>query len=254
MRRILSEEIAMNFKTFTSNRHSAYFLVAMVFAFTGLQSQAEAALTVFSDKATFFAETGATSATGPLPLLGYVSSAKLGSMTISNTSGLAFGIVGSPNPADSLTPLLPGIDLAVDGFEDINITSDTTIFSFGFDFAEHMAIPSEEGSLCGVGFSSGCVDSVFMVSLLLGSSPVSSFSFNAPNDVASFVGASSTEAFNRVEIRESRTQGGVENDYFGQFYTGSNQNSIPEPSAMFMFGSGLIGLIGAKWKKFMVAG
>jgi len=142
--------------------------------------------------------------------------------------------------------------LAVGGFEYINITSDTTIFSFGFDFAEHMTIPSEEGSLCST--SSGCVDSVFTVSLLLGSSPGSSFSFNAPNDVASFVGVLSTEIFNRVEIRESGPQGGTENDYFGQFYTGSNQNFIPEPGTSFLLASGLVGLIGAKWKEFMVAG
>jgi len=75
----------MNLKTFTSNVR--FFLLATVFVFTGLQSQAEAALTVFIDKATFFAETGATNVTGPLPLLGNVSSAKLGSITISNTSG-----------------------------------------------------------------------------------------------------------------------------------------------------------------------
>lgn len=222
-----------------------YFLLGIVIVFTGLQSQAQAALTMFSDKSTFLAATGATSATGPLPLLGIVSAAKVGSITISNTSGssdpsiaLAFGIIGSPNPEDFLTPLLPGIDLAVGGFEDLNIVSDTPIFSFGFDFAEHMTTRSEEGSLCGVAL--GCVDSNFTVSLLLGSSPVGSFSFNAPNDVASFTGVSSTAAFNRVEIRESRTQGGIENDYFGQFYSGGQ--SVPEPASLTLMVIGLISL------------
>ena len=185
-------------------------------------------LTEFSDKAAFLAATGATSATGPLPLLGYVGSAKVGSMTISNTSGsseipvaLGFGHFPAPwSPFTDWTPLLPGVDLAVGGWEDLNITLDAPTFAFGFDFAEHMTISSENpGEFCSAVVSI-CVDSVFIVSLLSGGSPVGSFSFNAPNDVASFVGVSSTAAFDRVEIRESRTQGEMENDYFGQFYTG----------------------------------
>jgi hypothetical protein len=187
-----------------------------------LQLQGQIPLETFTDRAAFLAATGATSATGPLPLLGYVASAHVGSLTISNLSG-------NPDPSVALgfgesrwdlSPLLPGVDLSVGGFEDLNIALDNLTFSFGFDFAEHMTVPSEEGGLCGVGF---CLDSVFTVSLFRGIAPIGSFEFNAPNDVASFVGVRSAAAFDRVEIREARAPGGGENDYFGQFYTGPNQ-------------------------------
>lgn len=207
----------------------------MAIVVAGLQPKTQGALTVFDGKATFLSATGATSATGPLPLLGYVNSAEAGSLTISNVSGssdpsvaLGFGVIDRPNPEDFWTTLLPGIDLAVGGFEDLNIVLDTPTCSFGFDFAEHLTIPSEEGSLCGGG--AGCVDSVFTVSLFLDGTLVDSFWFNAPNDVASFVGVWSAAAFNRVEIRESRAQGGVENDYYGQFYVGDS--CMPEPECV----------------------
>jgi hypothetical protein len=167
-----------------------------------------------------------------------VSSAKVGSLTISYVPGnsdpsvaLAFGIIDpARHPEDFWTTLLPGIDLAVSGFEDLNIVLDTPTTSFGFDFAEHMTTPSEEGVLCGG--AAGCLDSVFTVSLFVDDVPVDSFLFNAQNDVASFVGVSSATAFNRVEIRESRTQGGAENDYYGQFYVGNGCECVTPPPDM----------------------
>lgn len=214
---------------------SLSILFVLVFSLGGIrfQPRTPGTITIFSDKATFLSATGAISATGPLPLLGNVSSAKVGSVTISNVSGssdpsvaLAFGFIGRPDP--DITPLLPGIDLAVGGFEDLNIILDNPTCSFGFDFAEHMTTLSEEGVLCGG--AAGCTDSIFTVSLFLDGTLVDSFLFNAPNDVASFVGVSSVTAFNRVEIRESRTQGAVENDYYGQFYIGDR--CMPEPECV----------------------
>lgn len=220
---------------------SVLFVLVLSLAVSGLQPRAWGTVTVFSDKATFLSTTCAKSATGPLPLLGTVSSAKLGPLTISNVSAssdpsvaLAFGFIGRPDP--DITPLLPGIDLAVGGFEDLNIVLDTPTRSFGFDFAEHMTTLSEEGVLCGG--AAGCVDSIFTVSLFLDGTPVDSFLFNAPNDVASFVGVSSGSAFNRVEIRESRTQGGVENDYYGQFYVGNECECVTPPPGIISWWPG----------------
>jgi len=216
----------------------------MAIVVAGLQPRTQGAVTVFSDKSTFLSATCAKSATGPLPSLGYVSSAEVGSLTFSNVSGssdpsvaLAFGINELPrSPEDFWTTLLPGVDLAVSGFEDVNIVFDGPTNSFGFDFAEHMTIPSEEGSLCGG--AAGCTDSIFTVSLFLDGTPVDSFSFNAPNDVASFVGVSSAAAFNRAEIRESRTQGGMENDYYGQFYVGDGCECVTPPPGMISWWPG----------------
>ena len=223
---------------------SVLFVFVLSLAVFGLQPGVEGAVTVFSDKATFLSATCAKSATGPLPLLGYVSSAKIGSLTFSNVSGssdpsvaLAFGIMEPPrSPEDFWTTLLPGVDLAVSGFEDVNIVFDTPINSFGFDFAEHITIPSEEGSSCGG--AAGCVDSIFTVSLFLDGILVDSFSFNAPNDVASFIGVSSATAFDRVEIRESRTNGGMENDYYGQFYVGNECDCVTPPPGMISWWPG----------------
>lgn len=68
------------------------------------------------------------------------------------------------------------------------------------------------------------VDSVFTVELLLNTTLVGSFSFNSPNDTAAFNGVWSDSAFNKVEIQE--TTGGIENEFFGQFYIGTDQMTI----------------------------
>lgn len=86
-------------------------------------------------------------------------------------------------------------------------------------------------------------DSTFTVTLRQGNVVVDSFSFNAPDDVAAFVGASSASLFNTIQIRE--TVGGVENEFFGQFYTAANlpRSGVPEPDpwAMMLTGLGLAG-------------
>jgi len=102
------------------------------------------------------------------------------------------------------------------------------VYAFGFEFVE----PENDTNMNGI-----FVDSTFEVTLLGGGSFIESFTFNAANDIAAFVGVSSDVAFNRVQIRE--ITGGPENEFFGQFYT----SPVPVPAAIWLFGTSLLGLL-----------
>ncbi|NER35226.1 MAG: hypothetical protein F6J93_14650, partial [Oscillatoria sp. SIO1A7] len=158
-------------------------------------------LKVYDDKANFLGQTGAT-AISP-----FQNREDFSSLTL---DGLTFSAVGS----DSLsikdrTPRLPGLDLTSNGTEQLNIDLPNPVNFFGFDFTEPEFDP---------GVNATFVDSKFEVTLLSGGTTVDSFEFEPPNDIASFVGFSSGETFDRVEIRE--IVGANENEFFGNFYTG----------------------------------
>lgn len=94
----------------------------------------------------------------------------------------------------------------------------------GFDFAEpDETMPVPYGN---VGNAFG-VDSTFRVTLMDGVTPVCEFTFSAEDDVISFVGVWSDAAFDRVSIRE--LVGGIDDEYFGQFYAGTIPCCAPEP-------------------------
>ena len=84
------------------------------------------------------------------------------------------------------------------------------------------------------------VDSTFEVTLMNTSTAtaINSFTFNADDNVAYFVGAWTDTAFDAVEIRE--IIGSNDNEFFGQFYTGTTP--VPEPATMLLLASGLAGL------------
>lgn len=114
----------------------------------------------------------------------------------------------------------------------MNVDISSSVFSFGFDLVEPEFDPN-----VGVSFT----ESSFTVTVISGPSVVDSFAFSAPNDVAAFVGVASNVAFYQVAIQE--TIGGIENEFFGKFYTGSNK--FPEPSAWIFLS--LLGLA-ATWR------
>ena len=185
-------------------------------------------------KSHFLTVTGATQATTPYPdsgnhqYLGFT----FGTVTFhavqesSYTTGYLY--------LDPSSIRLPGNVISINAFEDLDVSFAAPVHSFGFDFHEPHFDPNVNAPF---------QDSTFTVTLLQGSTVVDSFTFNAPDDVAAFVGASSASLFDNVKIRE--TVGGVENEFFGQFYTTANlrTSGAPEPAtwAMMLIGAGLSG-------------
>lgn len=170
----------------------------------------EAQPVVYDSKSTFLAETGATSATGPLPIIvGNPWTITVGEVTFLG------GPVNNTLQMKEWSARLTGNELAIDGVEnfDIALTSPDPVYSIGFDFVEPQFDPLVNGPF---------VDSTFNVTLLAGQQIVSSFMFSRPNDQATFVGAWSDVPFDRLEIREVVGENG--NEFFGEFYVGH----IPE--------------------------
>ena len=76
-------------------------LVVTTLALLGWYSHTSAKIVTFTDKAAFLATTGASSATGPLPNLGGVASATVGSVTFSPAPGgdsLSIGALAPRRP------------------------------------------------------------------------------------------------------------------------------------------------------------
>jgi len=191
---------------------------------------ANATIITFSDKAQFLASTGSTSATGPLPNLSSVGNSQtIGSVTFSvlSDSQLYIGRGGG-----DWTSLHPGNDIAISGPEDLNVDLASPVLALGFDFVEPKNTPC---------YANICYDSTFTVTLKNGTNTVDSFMFNAPDDVLAFVGVWTDTPFNRVEIRD--TTATSDNEYFGQFYTGTTHASVPEPATLLLLGSGMAGIV-----------
>ena len=180
---------------------------------------ASAALTLYSDKAVFLAQTGATAATT-------IPSSATANLGAGFTSGsLTFAVAGAAITfhIGEWTSRLAGQDLAISGFEEFDVTVDSgLVHSFGFDFVEPETDPNVNATF---------EDSTFSVTLKNGAATVGSFSFTRPNDSAEFVGVwtDTGEAFDRVLVRE--TIGNNENEFFGQFYTGTAA-PVPEPCTL----------------------
>jgi len=210
-----------------------------------------ATVVIFDDKSAFLSSTGATNASGPIPPLGSGPPPPLGflpantpktlrSVTFSATAGLWFGVVGEPEI--NWTRLLPGHEIAVNGVERLDVSLAAPVFSYGFDFVEPQFGPN---------INAPFVDSTFTVSLFSDATPVGAFMFNAPNDIAAFVGVWTDMQFNKVQIRE--IIGGIENEFFGMVYTGDRPYTgvahAPIPAALPLFLTALAGLGFVGWRK-----
>lgn len=232
----------------------SYPFVAIAFCiFTFWHFQADASIITFTDKAAFLASTGATSATGDLPNLGAIPGGvvTVGSITFS-TVGLGSGtlFVGGLGTGccDPWTTRLPGNQIAI-GHEnlDANVASGGLVFSLGFDFVEPNADIVGDTNRSGAG---GVFDSTFEVTLRNSGVFVGSFTFNAPDDTAAFVGVWGDTPFNQASIRD--ITGTEDDEYFGQFYTGTT--SVPAPGTLGLIASGMIGLATALRRRICCTG
>lgn len=190
------------------------------------------ALTLYDDRTEFLSDTNATEVS--LEPRGV----EVDSFTLDNlTFTIARPTPETLNLANNWTDRLPGIDLAVNGVESFDVDIANAINYFGFDFVEPEFDPLVNSPVF--------IDSTFEVTLLKSGGIIDSFEFTRPNDVASFVGFSSDQSFDRVEIRE--TVGAAENEFFGSFYVGTATNSESTPEPGLALGYGILGL-GAFWK------
>jgi hypothetical protein len=194
---------------------------------------------VFSHKASFLSQSGATDASGALPDVGLIPGGTLtaGSVRISLGAGASQlfsgtgGISGAVN--EDWTTRLPGADIAISGPENLEIALAGPVFSFGYDIVEPQFDPNLNALF---------VDSSFTVTLSLDGTTVASFSFNPANDTAAFIGVWTDSPFDRVSIVETTSLSGGENEFYGRFYTGTvalPPPPIPEPGTWAMLAGGL---------------
>ena len=207
----------MNHLIMQSNGHSvlkaASVWGATAMLFSSIFASPDAmAIMLYNDRNSFLAESSATPNT-PIPHSGgLVTTLSLDQLTIT-----------TPSPSfssDSYSVRLPGNVISVSGIEDLNIDFGSPVYSYGFDFHE----PQLD-----FGTFAPPIDSTFSVQLLEGGLPIGSFIYNAPDDTAAFVGVWSDTMFDRIEIRE--ISGGIDNEFFGQSYSGSVAlpESVPGP-------------------------
>ena len=212
------------------------FLAVIAILFTC--GQVQAATQVYFDQSDFLTETSATSTL--LPNLGTTladgrDSETVGDLTFTHAagSGQLFHLFFS-----DFTPVVPGNEISLNREESLLVDISAPIYSFGFEFYE----PTDADPIVADAF----IDSTFEVTLKNGAIPVGSFTFNADNDVLSFVGVTSSLLFDQVEIIES--VGGGENEVYGTFFTGSTQ-IIPEPSTLVLTVASLLGGLGLRRRR-----
>lgn len=196
--------------------------------------QAQAAVAVFSDKASFISATAASQATAPYTDTGFNSFTPAFSSIVSGS--VTFSSAPHKLYMGDASTRLPGAEITIDNTENLNVALVGSVHAMGFDFVEPQTDPLVNAAF---------VDSTFTVTLLQGAAPVGVFTFNAHNDSTAFVGVWSTLAFNRAEIRE--TVGGAENEFYGQFYTGTLA-PVPEPATAVLSLLGLVGVALRCWR------
>lgn len=218
---------------------------AIIISAMTLMAPASAAIITFADKTLFLSQTSATDATGAMP----ASGGPYDGLSVGSVSFYAERFF-----VDNYTTYLSGNEIGVSWgagefsspyTDGLDATFDSLVYSAGFDFVE----PSVGGGGLDACGNATCVDSTYQVTLINGATIIDSFMFNAADDTAAFIGVWSDALFDKLEIRE--IVGDDDNELYGQFYTGDTVLSpVPLPAGVWLFVSGIIGLIGlARHKK-----
>src|SRR5262245_27876745 len=181
--------------------------------------------TYIDNKAAFSADTGAASATGPLPDVGIVldtnvglNSYTLGSLTFETTFGsdnVFVGAAGTPAMPDWY-PGTPGNDMAF-GWERFQVSTGGPVYAFGFDIVEPDATMPPWGGTP--------EESTYEFLLYNGTVLVGHVLFDGkkiPNDVQTFIGLWSDKPFDRIVIND--ISGSDDDEFLGEFYTGTVPN------------------------------
>lgn len=212
-------------------KYCCSLLVSLLGAWTAscLQCKtADAAFVVYLDKDSFLSTTGATDATGPLPdsnFIGNIGGAAPGPSTTVGSISYQAVRYRFFDFSDRFGGNELAISFGADGIahESLNIVAESKVTAMGFDFVE-----PENDPFVNAAFA----DSTFTVSVNDADSTLFTFTFNAPNDAAAFVGVAGDEDFDSLEIRE--TTGGDENEFYGRVYT--RVSAVPEPSSLALIG------------------
>jgi len=201
-------------------------LIITILALGSAAGSAQASLHSSTDKAAFLAGTGATSV-GSFPSGAHVASFTAGEAHFQIVSPATFNF-------DEWTSHLPGVDMGINGTEQFDVSFANPVHSFGFDIVEVQNDPN----LNGVPF----VDSTFTMDFYSLGLLVGTHTFNAPNDAASFVGVWLNDAFDQVQLRE--TVGGIENEFFGTFYSGKTlPTGVPDGGSGLAMLGGVCGVL-----------
>ena len=185
-------------------------LVFAQFTATGI---APSAITRFTDEAAFLAASGAALTVtfpNPRPLTGtpYVENG----VTIASAAGFSNRIAQD-------TPVLSGLELAVSGPENLDITFASGVHAFG--------LWMQDGYDVGNVSSPNCPkrDSQFTFTFKAGSTVIGTLAEDPALDAAFFLGVILDQAADKLEIREVGSVVGdfvdqfCENDFFGVMYT-----------------------------------
>ncbi|MCA9288712.1 MAG: hypothetical protein KDA05_09025 [Phycisphaerales bacterium] len=196
--------------------------VTAVVSSTLASSVAVAGVRTFTDEAVFLAQTGATNASGPIPDLGMVPFATVGSIGFAIAPGgdnMAIGAVGSPQViGGDWYPLTPGNDIAL-GYENLLITTSGPVYSLAIRVVEpDTTMPSWGGTP---------VDSNFLVTLLSAGVQVGQTTVRVPDDVDAVIGVWSDVSFDQVAIVDVTVSQFIDDDeYFQEVFTGTTPAPI----------------------------
>ncbi len=198
-------------------------------------SFSHASVVTYSDRALFEADTGATSA-GNISQNADGVEFSVGILDFKNANGSTLNTIRNWS-----TLIDEEYDLGLSGPEHFDVQANEDLFAFGFDFHESSLTTPPNDSFPDTCNTPSCIDSLFEVSLLHNGIFVDSIQFQRPDDILTFVGVSSSTAFNEVRIRE--IQGNSDNEYFGNFTIAT---SVPAPASALILSLGLLMIAGSK--------